>query len=113
MMMAAKGTFCFTPASVRCVLGNSEASNCRDKLVRRGVVGHTCTRSVLTGGVGSWSVYRRSADYVDKIIKGASPAALPIQLPTKFELVINLKAAKEIGVEIPAHVLAQAAELIE
>jgi len=49
----------------------------------------------------------------DKILKGANPGELPIQLPTKFELVISLQAAKKIALEIPAHVLAQAAEVIE
>jgi len=73
---------------------------------------------VVAGGLMSYGVnlpdqYRRTADYVDKIIKGARPADLPIQLPTKFELVMNRKSAKAIGLEIPAHVLAQAAEVIE
>ena len=73
---------------------------------------------VEAGGLMSYGLnlvdqYRRSADYVDKILRGANPGELPIQLPTKFELVISLKIAKKIGLEIPAHVLAQAAEVIE
>ena len=68
---------------------------------------------LISYGVNLSDQYRRTADYVDKIIKGANPAELPIQLPTKFELVINLKTAKAIGLQIPAHVLAQADEVIE
>jgi len=73
---------------------------------------------VNAGGLMSYGInlpdqYRRAADYVDKILKGANPGELPIQLPTKFELVLNLKAAKVIGLEIPPAVLAQAAEVIE
>jgi putative tryptophan/tyrosine transport system substrate-binding protein len=67
----------------------------------------------LIAGLYGQNVFRRAAVYVDKILKGAKPADLPVQQATKFEFVINLKAAKQIGLTIPVRVLERANEVIK
>jgi putative tryptophan/tyrosine transport system substrate-binding protein len=74
-------------------------------------------RYVDAGGVISYGanladLYRRAADYVVEILKGAKPGDLPVRLPEKFEIFVNLKAASQVGVSIPQHVLIQADKVL-
>lgn len=68
---------------------------------------------LLVYGPSLAAMYRRSAAYVDKVLKGANPGTLPFELPTKFELVINLKTARAIGLTIPDSIVLRADEVIE
>ena len=78
---------------------------------------YTTSEFVEAGGLMSYGpdntvLWRRAADFVDKILKGTKPAEIPVEQPTKFEFVINLKSAKQIGLTVPPNVLARADRVI-
>jgi putative ABC transport system substrate-binding protein len=106
------------------VVGNDAVTHAsRQQIVeltrQHGVLAIYATREFVdAGGLISYAVsypdlYRRAAKYVDRIFRGAKPADLPVEQPTKFELVINLETAKALGLTVPPALLARADELIE
>jgi putative ABC transport system substrate-binding protein len=113
------------PAGVRqrsCAAAGAPGAHIMDFAAQHRLPGvHAYRELVEAGGLMSYGpsyadMHRRAATYVDKILKilkGAKPADLPVQAPTKFELVINHKAAKALGIDIPTTLLARADEVIE
>jgi putative ABC transport system substrate-binding protein len=105
------------------VLGDPLLANHRRQIVNLAAKGRlpsifTTRESVEAGGLMSYGanlseLWRRAATYVDRIFKGAKPADLPVEQPTKFELVINVKTAKQIGLTIPPNVLARADKVVK
>jgi putative ABC transport system substrate-binding protein len=105
------------------VQGDSVLFNCRGQIAEMALANRLPAVSVLkefadaglllSYGANLQDQYRRVASFVDRIFKGAKPADLPVEQPTKFELVINLKTAKTLGVEVPPTLLIRADEVIE
>jgi putative tryptophan/tyrosine transport system substrate-binding protein len=100
-MLAAQGPLCADLA----IKNRLPAIYWRSEIVEAG--------GLMSYGVSQTALDRRAAVYVDKLLKGAKPADLPIEQPTKFEFLINLNAAKQIGLTIPPNVLARADKVIK
>jgi len=102
------------PAEIDRLLRPLKAERARSKVI----IVYPFPFFVRSGGLISYGTditvsYRRAAGYVDRILKGEKPADLPVQQPTKIQLAINMKAAKALGLDIPATLLARADEVIE
>ena len=119
----AVATFALAPNSALAVAGSTMVADQRELIIAL-AAGHKVPaiydqhHFVIAGGLISYGTkledfYPRAAEYVDRILKGEKPADLPVQAPTKYELVINLKTAKALGLTIPPSVLARADEVIE
>ena len=78
-----------------------------------GVINFTRDGGLLSYGPDPVETFRRAATYVDRILRGAKPAELPVQLPTKFEMAVNLRTAKALGLTVPQSILLRADEVIE
>jgi len=117
------GMFAKLPNGALVVLPSVVATTHRERIISLAARHHlpaiypysffTASGGLMSYGVDLPDLHRRAASYVDRILKGATPADLPIQQPTKFELVINLKTAKELGLKIPQTMLARAERVIE
>jgi putative ABC transport system substrate-binding protein len=116
-------TFAHSPDSGLIVTGNAPAAVHRDLIVRLAAQHRlpavypfryfAASCGLLSYGPNTIEPYRNAAGYVDRILKGEKPADLPVQAPTKYELVINIKTAKGLGITIPDNLLALADEAVE
>ena len=107
-----------SPHAGRCIAGEYSSANRRARHNDSAAIVYGSRAFPEAGGLISYGVdrrhmYRRAAEYVNMILKGRTPSELPVEQPTKFELVINLKAAKAIALDVPDRLLALADEVIE